>query len=175
MLNYLPKFLRTSKVYQEIFDSEGNQIVLLETDIEDVKKQLSVDTATWGLIIYEKEYGIKTDVSKPLEDRRSVIKSKMRGHGKVGSQLLKIVADAYTNGDVDVSFNGYIGIRFTSKFGVPPNLDDCKNALEEVRPAHLRIMYEFRYLTVDEVQLLTISEMESKTMDNFKPFAESFS
>jgi hypothetical protein len=142
--------MRKSKVYQEIFNADGEQIALLDSSLDDVKAQLDIDTATWGLDVYEKELNIKTDLSKPLADRRSVIKSKFRGSGKVDSIQIKLVADAYTNGDVIVSFNGHIVVKFTSVYGTPPNIDDLKAVLEETRPAHLAIDYEFAYRTWNE-------------------------
>lgn len=167
LITYLSLFMRKSKVYQEIFNSAGNQFGLLETNIDDIKNQLSVDTATWGLMIYEKELDIETDLNKPIEDRRSVIKSKMRGTGKVDNLLIKLVADAYTNGDVIVSFNGHIVVQFVSQIGTPPNLDDLKEVIEEVKPAHLNIDYEFRYLTIGEVSQMTIEELQSTILDKF--------
>lgn len=141
--------MRKNKTYQEIFKADGEQIDLLSSNIEDIKKQLNVETATWGLIFFEKELTIKTDLNKPISERRSVIKSKIRGSGKVDHIQIKLVADAYTNGNVLVSFNGHIIVKFNSTLGIPANLDDLKNALEEIKPAHLAINYEFRYVTYD--------------------------
>ena len=107
-------------------------------------------------------------MNKPLSDRRSVIKSKLRGSGKVDHIQIKLVADAYTNGDVVVSFNGHIVVKFTSNYGIPPNLDDVKNALEDVKPAHLAIDYEFRYLLIKDIHnVLTLSEMEQAPLNKF--------
>lgn len=167
MIKTLPLFLRKSHVYKEIFNAQGNQFNALETDINDVRKQMDVNTATWGLDIYEKELGIKTDRSKPFDERRSVVKSKMRGSGKVDSLLLKVVADSYTNGDCVVSFNGAIIITFNSQIGRPPNLNDLKNAIDDVKPAHLRVEYEFRYLSVSEVHHMSIGQLHNKELSNF--------
>lgn len=160
--------MRKSNTIKEIFKVDGQQIDHLLSDIEDVRKQLNIDTATWGLTIYEKELDIKTDLRKPLNDRRSVIKSKLRGSGKVDHIQIKIVADAYTNGDVLVSFNGHIVVKFNSVYGIPHNLDDLKNALEEVKPAHLAIDYEFNYLLIKEIHnIKTLVEMEQIPLNKF--------
>jgi hypothetical protein len=174
MINRLPFFMRNSKVYQEIFTSEEQQIHLLEAAIQDILVQLSIDTATWALDIYEKELEIKTDVNKPLSERRSVIKSKLRGFGKIDALQIKLVADAYTNGEVVISFNGHIVVKFTSKIGIPPNLQDLKSALEEIKPAHLKIDYLFRYLIVNEIhQVMTISNIQTHKLSDFAPFADA--
>lgn len=167
MINQVPIFLRKSKLYNEIFDAEGIQIALLSTDIEDIKSQLSVNTATWLLPVYEKELGIPTDTSKPIADRRSVIISKMRGIGKLDAMLFKLTADAYTNGEVNVSFNGHIVIQFTSVVGTPPNLDDLKDALEQIKPVHIAIDYTFRYITIGELNTLTIDQLNNTQIDKF--------
>lgn len=160
--------MRKSNLYKEIFKADGQQVDFFNEAIEDIQKQLLIDTATWGLIVYEKELKIKTDLNKPLDDRRAVIKSKLRGSGKVDHIQIKLVADAYTNGDVVVSFNGHIIVKFTSLYGIPPNLDDVKNALEDVKPAHLAIYYEFRYLLIKDIHnVMTIAQMDQTLLDRF--------
>lgn len=160
--------MRNSKVIQSVFTSEEQQFTLLNSSIEDIKKQLDIDTATWGLVVYEKELKIPTNLNKPLNDRRSVIKSKLRANGKVDSIQIKLVADAYTNGDVLVSFNGHIVVKFNSVYGIPPNLEDLKFAIEDVKPAHLAVDYEFNYLLIKEIHnLMTLAEMEQIPLNKF--------
>ncbi|MEH7389662.1 putative phage tail protein [Bacillus sp. JJ1474] len=168
MIDYLSLDMRKSNIYQEIFKADSRQIDIFNASIEDIKKQLLIDTATWGLAIYEKELKIKTDLNKPLGERRSVIKSKLRGSGKVDHILIKLVADAYSNGDVVVSFNGRIVVKFTSLYGIPPNLEDVKNALEDIKPAHLAIEYEFNYLLIKEIHnVKTLIEMDQIPLNKF--------
>jgi hypothetical protein len=149
LLSYLPPFLRKSKIYVEIFNTDEQQIASLNTNIQEIEAQLNVDTATWGLAIYEKELGIKTDLNKSFNDRRSVIKSKLRGTGKIGVMQLKLVADAYTNGNVEISFDGKINIHFTSVRGIPPNMYDLETVIEEIKPAHLGVTYAYLFTTWD--------------------------
>ncbi|MED3549951.1 putative phage tail protein [Cytobacillus praedii] len=168
MIDYLSLDMRKSDFYQGIFKADAEQIEFFNASIQDIKKQLLIDTATWGLAIFEKELNIKTDLNKPLSERRSVIKSKLRGSGKVDHILIKIVADAYSNGDVVVSFNGHIVVKFTSLYGIPPNLDDVKAALEDIKPAHLAIDYEFRYLLIKDIHnVLTLEQMEQTQLNKF--------
>ncbi|WP_420834856.1 putative phage tail protein [Salsuginibacillus kocurii] len=167
MINTLPLFLRKSEVYRDIFNSKGEQIQALLTDIEDIEQQMNVDTATWGLDVFEKELNVEIDRSKPYAERRSVIKSQWRGNGQVDADLIRVVADSYTNGDTVVSFNDAIVVEFTSQIGRPPNLSDLQEAIEETKPAHLRVEYDFRYYTIDEVSSMTINELSSIQLENF--------
>jgi hypothetical protein len=168
MLNSLPTYLRKSDVFIQVLNAEGKTVQVLKSDILDIQKQLDVDTATWGLDIYERELGIPTDISKPLEDRRSIVKSKLRGSGKLDATLVKVVADAHTNGAVEVSYDGRINIKFTAFYGIPPNLDDLKNSLDEIKPAHKEITYIFKYLLIKEIHnVMTITDIQNTPLSKF--------
>lgn len=164
----LPYYERNSKVFKEILNAEVKVFDGLNLDINDLEGQLNVDTATWALYIYEKELDIKTELNKPLYERRSVIKSKWRGTGKVDAALIKMVADAFTNGDVSVEFDGSIIIKFNSVYGIPPNLEDTKKAIQEISPAHLGILYQFAYLLIKDIhEVKTLFAMEQITLNKF--------
>lgn len=141
----------------------ANKINLADAGSLDFIAQLSIDSATWALSIYEKELGLATNINKPLDDRRSVIKSKFRGSGNVTAEQIKLVADSYTNGDVEVTLVDGITIEFTSVFGVPANMDDLKKALREIIPAHLQINYTFRFVTYKDIKGKTYAEIKAKT------------
>ena len=168
MLNYLPVYERKSKVFQQLIAAEQTEILIKNEAIEDFKLQLDVDTATWGLDYYEKELKIKTDYTKPYAHRRSVIKSKWRTVGKCDRTLIKLTADAYTNGDVEVAFNGRIVITFTSVKGIPPNMSDLQAIMEEIKPAHKMIEYEFIYTTWGEVKATTWGNLKNHTWGQVK-------
>ena len=163
MLGYLPPFIRKSKIFLQIMQVEGLQFDQLLSDMNGVMAQMSIDTATWGLAIYERELGLPVNPSKPLAERRSVVKSKLRGTGRVGAMLIKIVADAYTNGEVEVSFNGKIIVTFTSVKGIPPNIQDVYAAIEEIKPAHLDVNYVFLYNTHQVLSSYTHGQLADYT------------
>ncbi|UVI32096.1 YmfQ family protein [Paenibacillus spongiae] len=129
----------------------------LETSIDGVLDQMFVDTATYGLAKWEKFLGIQIDELKPIEQRKSVIISKIRGIGTVTKVLIKSVAESYSNGEVDVledSANYTVTIAFVSTRGIPPNITDIQNAIRDIIPAHLAINYEFTYITWDEINAM---------------------
>lgn len=168
MLGRLQPFMRKSGVYGEIFRVEAGQFDNFDDRLSDIRKQMVVDTATWGLDIFEKELGIPTDRRKTYNERRSVIKAKMRGHGSVDIALIKLVAESFDYGDINVqygpityTFDTYraeefsppypIIIRFVDARGIPSNIEDLKKEIEEIKPAHIRVEYLFRYMTWDEL------------------------
>ncbi|WMM23663.1 DUF2313 domain-containing protein [Tissierella sp. MB52-C2] len=137
LLEYLPIYERSSIVFQEILNSEQMEFDRLGLNIEDLERQFFIDTATWGLAIYEKELKLPIRPKKTLEERRSLIKSRMRGMGKVDLAMIKSIIEAYTRSTADIIFDGRINIKFTNEGTITLNISDMFNAIEEIKPAHL--------------------------------------
>lgn len=106
MTDYLPRYYGDIPVATNIVEREAVEAAQLNADAYDILAQMYVDTATWGLARWERIFGIVTDVTKPIDQRRSVIKSKLRGVGTVTTAMVKSVAEAYANGEVEVTESG---------------------------------------------------------------------
>lgn len=166
--DYIPSLIANTKTFTEIFNTEDQELNTLNSNVADIKAQLNFDTATWALDIYEKELGIATDYTKSLDYRRSVIKSKWRGSGRLTAAMIKIVCDSFSNGDVDVTFDGTIHVKFNSVLGIPPNLDDLKNAVDEIKPAYLLLDYLFAYLLIKDIDgVMTINQLQTIKLNEF--------
>jgi len=168
LMNLLPPLYENVLEMQLLTQTEGAELDQLAADVEDVLQQFYPESATWALERYEQDLQIPTNRAKPDDQRRSVIISKMRGSGKVSGSMLKNVAQAYENGGIDVSVNPgeyRILIRFIDTLGLPPNLNDLKAAIEDIKPAHMTVEYRLRYLTIAEVERMTLSEMEQTRQD----------
>jgi hypothetical protein len=137
LLNYLPWYERESEVFKEILRAEEIEFDKLELDLEDINKQFFVDTATWGLAIYEKELGLPIRPNKSLEERRSIIKAKWRGMGKVDAEMIKSIVSLFTDTPVEIKFDGQINIVFEGFGNTQISNKNMLNAIEEVKPAHL--------------------------------------
>lgn len=153
LLQYLPWYERESEVFKEICRVEEIECDKLKLDLEDLNKQFFIDTATWGLAIYEKELGLPIRPNKSLEERRSIIKAKWRGTGKVDAEMIKAIVKAFTNNDVEVTFDGRINIIFNNEKVIRLNMSDMYNAIDEVKPAHLD--YDFTSQHSKDLQLQT--------------------
>lgn len=165
---YFPDIVTNSSINDEIINVVGTEFDNLYNKKADLALQFDLDTATWALDYYEKDLGIKTDYTKSYDDRRSVIKSKWRGgSGKLTSTLIKIVCDSFSNGDVDVTYDGIIHVKFTSVIGTPPNMDDLKAAVELIKPAYKLLNYEYSYLLVPEVNSMTIGNLINTEINKF--------
>lgn len=160
--------LKESEVFKEIQRVQNSELVLADKSMSELDDQLSIDTATWALELYELELGIKTDTNKPLNERRAVIKSRWRGTGKLDNKVIEEVIDSFTNGDVSVDFDGNIIINFNGLYGIPGNMEDVFQAVEEVKPAHLAVVYEYMFFYIKDIhQRKTLEELETTTLDKF--------
>ncbi|MDR3595092.1 putative phage tail protein [Clostridium sp.] len=165
---YFPPIVTDSAINSEILDSCGSEFDNLYNQMADLQLQFDVDTATWALDYYEKDLGIVTDYTKDYDTRRSVIKSKGRINGKLTSTAIKIVCDAFTNGDVAVTYDGTIHVKFTSVTGIPSNMDDLKNAVNQIKPAYILLDYLFSYLLINEIDgVMTINQLQATPLNKF--------
>lgn len=159
MFDYMPKEYEEYRESIAIVETESIELELLNTRVSDVLAQFFVDTSTWGIKSYEIDCGITPDALKPIEQRRSVVKSKLRGAGVTTKGLIENVAEAYSNGDVEVTEdnpNYNVIIKFVGTLGIPPNMDDLERAIREIIPAHLKYTLEFRYVTYDTLKTLYV-------------------
>lgn len=171
MFSFLPGYYETSRVMQADMNAKGAEMDQLFAALDETLQQFFVRTATWGLDRWESELGITVDPTKPIDQRRAVIESKLRGSGKFSGRLVKNVAEAYDGGTVDVTFQPTewsFTIKFVDTLGIPPNLDDLKAVIEEIKPSHLAVVYEFSYLLIREIHgVLTLSEIEQIPLNKF--------
>ncbi|MCP8970051.1 YmfQ family protein [Ectobacillus ponti] len=179
MQDYLPRYYVQSKMVGNLLKQEAAEISLLHTSLESMLAQFFVETATWGLSKWEAVCGIPADPLKPIDQRRSVVLSKLRGTGTVTAAHIKNVTESFENGTVEVleQFSNYeVIITFVGKRGVPPNLRDVERAVREIVPAHLQVTFKFTYLRWDELDAakLTWNQLEAmnktwEELEKWKP------
>ncbi|GIO93198.1 YmfQ family protein [Paenibacillus lactis] len=171
LFSYLPAYYETSRVMQSDMEAKGSEMDALYQALNEAADQFFVRTATWGLDRWEEELGIPTDRAKPMEQRRAVLESKLRGAGTFSGRLVKNVAEAYDGGAVEVTFQPgewRFTVQFVDTLGIPPNLEDLKAAIEEIKPAHLAVDYAFNYLLIRDIhEVMTLDELGQMPLNKF--------
>lgn len=149
MISTLHKLYRGDPWIQEIFNVTGLQLQDVEAKVEEVHANNFFDTATEEAIVrYEKEINVTPKIGETLDHRRSTIRARWIGEGKVDILQLQDIANSWKNGIIRLEFiGGRIHVRFISPIGVPAGLASLQEALEMVKPAHLALYYTFMYLT----------------------------
>lgn len=166
LLKHLPGYYQTSLVMTELTDSDDKELQSFKTSVVNTLNQFFIDTADFTLERWEKELGIPVNNTKTADFRRSVIKSKLRGSGTVKVNLIKNVSESYSNGEVDVIEDNAaysFTIKFVGEKGIPPNLDDLKTTIEDIKPAHLAVSYVFTYNTHDYLRQFTNADLSLYT------------
>ncbi|MMZ67964.1 hypothetical protein D1872_306060 [compost metagenome] len=52
--------------------------------------------------------------------------------------------------------------------GIPPNLDDLKEVIEEIKPAHMKVEYEFSYLLIRDIDgVMTLDQLDQVPLLKF--------
>lgn len=166
LIKYLPTYYQNSKIFLEIFKGINLECDNLFGDITDTQNQFFVVLTDRELWRYEKDLGIATDSNLSLEARRGKILSRLRGTGTVTKAMIRNVASSFVYGEIDIieQPNNYTFIvKFISKKGVPPNIEDIKKAIEEIKPAHLAVEYVFTYRMWQEVKTFLSDWQEAKS------------
>jgi len=171
LLEYMPSYYSNSAVFVNLLQAFTNEINTNNYSITDLENQLFIDTATWGLNIWERELNIYTDLSKPYIDRREFIKSKLRGSGTCTIEMIKNTALAYTNAEISViedNPNYTFKIKFTGVKGIPRDVEAFKSTINAIKPAHLTYTVEYTYSVWNDLSTKTWSELAAKTWEQVK-------
>jgi hypothetical protein len=155
----------------EVIDAVQPELDRMQDAIDDVLAQFVLNTATWGLSMWERDYGIESNVSQSYEERRDHVRSKLRGTGTMNCDALEQIAAAYVAGRTEITEvpeKWLLRVAFVDVFGVPSNLEDLKAVLEEMRPAHLLLEYIVRYRLWKEVRQYTWGQLKVHTWAEVK-------
>lgn len=139
---------------QELYRTAGLQMDDIERELDRITEDKFFFSASEQAVLrYERDLAITLKPDESLEERRSAIRAKWIGFGKVDLQLLQDVANSWKNGAIALEFvGGKIHVKFISPIGVPEGLEALKKALDVVKPAHLAIFYTFMWLTWKEAK-----------------------
>ena len=160
MREYLPNLYRKSKVMNQLMDSLESEYELLKQEVELTENQFFVLLADKNIGNHEADTGITPDLSANLETRRGRILSRLRGTGTVTKTMMKNVAASFVNGEIEIieyASEYLFAVKFMSKQGVPYNLSDIQQVIEDIKPAHLAVEYIFTYRLWQDV-LTTLTD-----------------
>lgn len=155
MIDMLPEYYTESTNAEAVIDTWGAEFdYVLALLLFIIDQLFAASASAWGLDFWENDLGLVSYAGKPDDQRRSRIISKLRGIGTVTIRLMKNVADSYVYGTIEViehpesySFT----IKFVAPLGIPANIADLQEAIEEIKPAHLGVVYEYTYTVWGDV------------------------
>jgi len=157
---YVPSYVYTkyAQEFNEVqtqYDAQSLQVGLLNYKIENSIKQAFIDTATWGIDLWEEEYGLDTNELLSYEERREIVKAKKRGRGTTTIEMIKNTAESFSSGEVNVIPHNeqyYFTVHFIGIKGIPRNMQAFKDMLDVIKPAHLNYDFAFTYNTYGDIK-----------------------
>lgn len=173
LTKYVPDYVVELPEMEALYYVEGLELGLLKWEIEDVLKQFNIDTATWGLRLYEDKYGLTYNPSLSYEERREILKAARRGRGVINTEKIKLIAEAFSGGECNVirhDKESYFTIQFVGVKGIPRNMQGLINELKKDKPSHLGFDFKYTYtnwnyldsknLSFDNAEKITWSDLE---------------
>ena len=112
--------------------------------LEDVMDQFFVETATWGLDLWEQQVGIETNHSLSQADRRAAIKQSLVASGNTTAEMVRQLAEAITGYEARVIVNQdySFSLEFLGEKNELADIDveGLRSIVEQIKPAHLRFV-----------------------------------
>lgn len=161
-LDYITPIYRDAYTALWLMEAIGLQTDLIVNWVEDYKKQVVPQTATWALSYYEEEYGIPVNRGLSIEERRKAILLAIMARAPMNPAKLSYILSMAVNTDIKIKEN----VRKNAfcaegtEFIDSAKIKKMKNILEKYKPAHLIYWFnsymKFKFLNEYNVLLKRI-------------------
>lgn len=171
LIRLLPDYYENNQTMQLLQSILSEASDGLEESFSSTILECFTATASHLLSRYETFLGLEVDISKSDTFRRERIRAKITGAGTTTKEMIMNVAASYANGAVEVIEDNpayKFVIRFVGILGIPGNIADLKLTIEEIKPAHLVVEYEYIYNTWRDVEVLTWEQAEAYTWEEIR-------
>lgn len=171
LIKLLPSYYdsnETMQLLQNLFSEETDN---LEASLSSTISECFVQTASALLIRYEQIFALEVNISKTDAFRRERIMAKISGAGTTTKKMIQDVSSRYSNGEVEViedNENSRFTVKFIGTIGVPGNMPDLKITIDEIKPAHLEVVYEYIYNVWNDLSQVTWEQASLYTWDEIR-------
>lgn len=143
MLNETTPIYDNSKIGLYMFEAMGREYDSVRAIVEDLPNQLNPETATWLLPLWERRFGLPTDETMSLEERRRKIRLRRRHTGAFNPDKVKRLAENMTGLSARVVQN--VGpYTFAVYLSATSSSDEAlRKAIKKLKPSHYS--FEIRY------------------------------
>ncbi|WP_188068966.1 putative phage tail protein [Brevibacillus brevis] len=173
MRDYMPRYYDDFPVILNVIDRQADVMIALNEAAATTLAQVFVVSADRDLPRWERICGIKTDLTKTIEARRAIVKSRIQGAGTVTVGVVRELADTLYGAATEVQ-EDFVGasvvVTLVGKRGAAANAEDVRKELRELIPAHLGITLEFTWFVWDEFDTLTWNQADAFTWDELEVY-----
>ena len=154
MLSYYPEVIKAIQEFKAITLTEGKEVSDVKTNLD-----LTLDNAYLTtmhedrLVQWENILGIRPIEGSSLEDRRETIIARIRGQGKLNTEMINIIVGTFTGGTAKSWIkDNTLYVEITP----PPNnkqyqFANVEQELSKKVPAHLDFKVSRNYYTWEEI------------------------
>lgn len=171
LIKLLPDYYQDNETMLTLQNVLSEETDKLDAELKVTVNQCFPQLATTLLSRWETILGIKTDGSLSDTSRQEQILAKLSGTGTTTKQMIKDVAEKFSGAEVEViedNANNRFYIRFVGQLGIPENMTGLKAAIEDVKPAHLEVIYEYIYNTWQDVTKMTWQKASGYTWQTIR-------
>lgn len=172
----VPAYYLAHEQSRAIIETLADASLEAKTALADVMDQFFVDTATWGLSLWEWQVGLQTDTSLSVDARRAAIRQKLVASGNTTAEMVRGLAESITGYEARVIVNSdySFSLEFLGERNALADIDveEVRSVVEQIKPAHLRFVISgITWADVESVDLTwqyfednptTWAEFESK-------------
>lgn len=144
MINILPGYYRKSQVVKDLYDVITTALERIGADISELERNMFIAT-TSDFVRHESDVGLAS-ATVDAETKRARVISRLQGTKLLTlSELKRIVTDYDKTGcTIEEDYENYtVTIIFSSRKGQPYNFEQIRTTIDELKPAHILINYEF--------------------------------
>lgn len=164
MLDMVAPIYDKSKLTLYVFQALGITLAKEKDFVYgDFISQIFPQTATWGLVAWEDEFGITTDVSKTIEQRRQYLMSVMFKHSPMTPYRIKQMVEGITGFKCEIVENYRQNTMLISIRGYYTNVKIIRAELDKKLPAHMNyiiVTAEKTEIDVDRSSAFSVSMKE---------------
>ena len=171
-----PAYYMAHEQSKAIIETLADASLEAKAALADVMDQFFVDTATWGLTLWEWQVGLQTDAFLSVDARREAVLQKLVANGNTTAEMIRDIAESITGYEARVIVNSdySFSLEFLGEKNELADIDveDVRSVVEQIKPAHLQfVISEIRWSDLESVNITwqyfednpaTWAEFESK-------------
>ena len=154
MLNYYPPVIKVIKDFQAIVDSEAPELSDIHTNLSIVLNDAYLETMCESRIKqWESMLNIVPLQSSSVDDRRDVIIARLRGQGKLNTELINTIVGTFTGGTANSWFeNSTLYVEITpSPTNKQYRFENIEAELQNKVPCHIGLSVTRNYYDWSDV------------------------
>lgn len=156
MIQQITPIYQKSIIEQTIYEAIGSEFDSAEELGKEVMLQLFPQTATWGLIFWEKRVGLLSDSNEDIERRRRKVIAKLQSRHIITPERMAMILKNYTGADILITENiepYTFEVKLTGKEGFPKSLESLYKTVKRIKPSHLSVKHKLISITESKLYI----------------------